>query len=144
MLRVEWDKEKDEINRRKHRIGFETAKLVFDDPNCLTSVERVEDGEERWHAIGVSNMPKLSEKQREDILAMTGQRDEDIDYSDLPPVREIPANAVRGRFYRGRAIYLTDELHAYLSTIAMRRGVSLNDLVNNVLSQEVAMVEALK
>ena len=52
MLRFEWDKEKDEINRRKHRIGFETAKLVFDDPNCLTFVERVEDGEERWHAIG--------------------------------------------------------------------------------------------
>lgn len=35
------------------RIGFETAKLVFDDPNCLTFVERVEDGEERWHATGV-------------------------------------------------------------------------------------------
>jgi hypothetical protein len=89
-------------------------------------------------------MPKLSEKQREDILAVNGQRDEDIDYSDIPPVREIPANAVRGRFYRGHAIYLTDELHAYLSTIAMRRGVSLNDLVNTVLSQDVAMVEALK
>jgi uncharacterized DUF497 family protein len=26
---------------------------VFDDPNCLTFVERVEDAEERWHAIGV-------------------------------------------------------------------------------------------
>src|ERR1039457_6424593 len=91
-----------------------------------------------------SNMPELSEKQREDILAVTGQRDEDIDYSDIPPVREIPANAIRGRFYRGRAIYLTDELHAYLSTIAVRRGVSLDDLVNNVLSKEVAIVEALK
>lgn len=52
MLRFEWDEEKDEINRRKHRIGFETAMLVFDDPNCLTFVERVDDGEERWHAIG--------------------------------------------------------------------------------------------
>src|ERR1700693_3013737 len=41
MLRFEWDKEKDEINRRKHRIGFDTAKLAFDDPNCLTFVERV-------------------------------------------------------------------------------------------------------
>ena len=79
-------------------------------------------------------MPKLSEKQDEDILAITGQRDEDIDYSDIPPIREIPADAVRGRFYRGHA----------LSNIAMRRGVSLNDLVNNVLSQEVARVEALK
>lgn len=51
MLRFEWDEEKDIINRRKHRIGFETAKLVFDDPGCLTFVERVESGEERWHAI---------------------------------------------------------------------------------------------
>ena len=91
-----------------------------------------------------SNMPKLSDRKREDILAVTSQRDEDIDYSDIPPIREIPANAVRGRFYRGNAIYLSDELHAYLSTIAMRRGVSLNDLVNNVPSKEVAIVEALK
>ena len=89
-------------------------------------------------------MSKLSDRQREDILAVIGQPDKDIDYSDIPPIREIPANAVRGRFYRGHAIYLTDELHAYLSTIAMRRGVSLNDLVNNVLSKEVAIVETLK
>jgi len=59
-----------------------------------------------------SNMAKLSQTQREDVLAVSGQRDEDIDYSDIPPIREIPANAVRGRFYRGHAIYLTDELHA--------------------------------
>ncbi len=89
-------------------------------------------------------MPKLSEEQRDDILAIAGQRDEDIDYSDIPPVREIPPNAVRGKFYRGHAVYLTDELHAYLSTVAMRRGVSLDDLVNNVLSKEVAIAEALK
>jgi len=50
--RFEWDGHKDEINRRKHGIAFETAKLVFDDPNCLTFIDRIEDGEERWHAIG--------------------------------------------------------------------------------------------
>ena len=55
MLRFEWDQEKEITNRRKHRIGFETAKLVFDDPGCLTFVERVEGGEERWHAIGIVN-----------------------------------------------------------------------------------------
>jgi hypothetical protein len=31
-----------------------------------------------------------------------------------------------------------------LSNIGIRRGVSHNDLVNNVLSQEVALAEALK
>ena len=33
-------------------MDFETAQLVFDDPFCVTFVERVTDGEERWHAIG--------------------------------------------------------------------------------------------
>ena len=89
-------------------------------------------------------MSNLSDRQREDILAVSAQRDEDIDYSDIPPVREIPANAVRGRFYRGPAVYLTDELHTYLSAAAVRKGVSLSDLVNNLLSKEVAIVEALR
>jgi uncharacterized DUF497 family protein len=26
---------------------------VFDDPFCVSIVERVEDGEERWHTIGM-------------------------------------------------------------------------------------------
>jgi uncharacterized protein len=51
-MRIEWDQAKNEINQAKHGIDFETAKLVFDDPCCVTFVERVTDGEERWHAIG--------------------------------------------------------------------------------------------
>jgi hypothetical protein len=51
-MRVEWDEAKNEINRRKHGIKFETAQLVFDDPCCVTFVERPTDGEQRWHAIG--------------------------------------------------------------------------------------------
>jgi len=34
------------------RCHFETAEFVFADPCCVTSIERVTDGEERWHAIG--------------------------------------------------------------------------------------------
>jgi len=51
-VRVEWDRAKNETNRTKHGIDFETAQLIFDDPFCITFVERVTDGEERWHAIG--------------------------------------------------------------------------------------------
>ena len=36
----------------KHGISFETAALVFEDPNRLLFVERIENREERWHAIG--------------------------------------------------------------------------------------------
>jgi uncharacterized DUF497 family protein len=51
-VRIEWDPAKNEINRTKHGIDFETAQLVFDDPCCVTFVERVTNGEERWQAIG--------------------------------------------------------------------------------------------
>jgi uncharacterized protein len=51
-MRIEWDQAKNQTNKTKHGIDFETAQLVFDDPSCVTFVERVTDGEERWHAIG--------------------------------------------------------------------------------------------
>jgi uncharacterized DUF497 family protein len=51
-MRIEWGKAKNDTNRIKHGIDFETAQLIFDDPFCITFVERVTDGEERWHAIG--------------------------------------------------------------------------------------------
>lgn len=49
---MEWDDAKNEANLRKHGIDFGTAQLVFDDPCCITFVERVTGGEERWHAVG--------------------------------------------------------------------------------------------
>ncbi len=51
-MKIEWDQAKNEINKAKHGIDFDTAQLVFDDPFCITFVERVTDGEERWYAIG--------------------------------------------------------------------------------------------
>jgi uncharacterized DUF497 family protein len=51
-MQVEWDKAKNQTNKTKHAIDFETAQLIFDDPFCITFVERVADGEVRWQAIG--------------------------------------------------------------------------------------------
>ena len=51
-MRFEWDDDKNESNQRKHGISFETAALVFEDPDRLLFIERIEEGEERWHAIG--------------------------------------------------------------------------------------------
>jgi hypothetical protein len=52
MLRFEWDPQKAASNFRKHGISFEIATHVFDDPFVLSSIERIEHGEERWQAIG--------------------------------------------------------------------------------------------
>ena len=53
-MRFEWDPEKDAGNQRKHDgIGFAVAALVFNDPDVRFRRDRVVDGEQRCHAIGV-------------------------------------------------------------------------------------------
>jgi uncharacterized protein len=52
MVRFEWDLNKAASNLRKHGVTFQTALLVFADPDALVLQDRVEDGEERWLAIG--------------------------------------------------------------------------------------------
>jgi uncharacterized DUF497 family protein len=52
MLNFEWDERKNRANKKKHGVDFETAQLVFDDSICVNFVERIIDGEQRWHAIG--------------------------------------------------------------------------------------------
>jgi uncharacterized protein len=48
-----WDVRKDRLNRRKHRISFETALHVFDDPYHVTTQDREVHGEPRWQTIGM-------------------------------------------------------------------------------------------
>ena len=54
MLYFQWDDRKNRANEKKHSVDFEEAQLVFDDPLCVTFLERVIDGEQRWHAIEIS------------------------------------------------------------------------------------------
>lgn len=52
-MRVEWDEGKSRRNTVKHRVSFETARLVFDDPYVLSIQDRVVEGEERWQSVGM-------------------------------------------------------------------------------------------
>jgi uncharacterized DUF497 family protein len=52
-MRFEWDEVKNRRNLEKHKISFETARLVFDDPHSRSIQDRVVDGEERWQTIGM-------------------------------------------------------------------------------------------
>ena len=55
---VEWDDEKNEINKREHEgMSFELAQLVFADPNRLERLDRSENNksrEERWQTLGMA------------------------------------------------------------------------------------------
>lgn len=52
LMRFEWDRTKAAANIKKHRISFETAARVFADPFVLIEQDRIEDGEQRWQAVG--------------------------------------------------------------------------------------------
>lgn len=51
-LKFSWDEDKNRSNYRKHGVFFETAALVFDDPDFVMIPDRMIDGEERWHTVG--------------------------------------------------------------------------------------------
>jgi hypothetical protein len=54
-LIIEWDANKDRANFRKHRVSFEEAKTLFNDPLLITFPDEYHsDSEERYVSIGCS------------------------------------------------------------------------------------------
>lgn len=59
-LIFEWDERKAQANLRKHKISFEEAKTVFDDPFLLTFPDRKHsESEERYINIGTSQKGRI-------------------------------------------------------------------------------------
>jgi hypothetical protein len=90
----------------------------------------------------------LSAEQAQRIRALEALQavgDDDIDFSDIPEIREIPPGAVRGlsNVPRIEPVYLDRELQIRLSAIAVRKGVSLSDLVSQLLRKEIEIAEVL-
>jgi len=52
-----WDERKNRSNRRDHKVSFEIAELVFDDPLAVTLRDPFHD-EERWRTIGSPSTSK--------------------------------------------------------------------------------------
>ncbi|MES9844884.1 MAG: BrnT family toxin [Candidatus Sedimenticola sp. 6PFRAG5] len=51
-MRIDWDENKNRLNKANHQVSFETAQHVFDDPHHLSVQDRHVDGEERWQTLG--------------------------------------------------------------------------------------------
>ena len=56
----EWDENKAKSNLRKHKIGFEEAQTIFDDPFLITFADEFHSlDEERLISIGLSNTNRV-------------------------------------------------------------------------------------
>jgi uncharacterized protein len=51
-MKFEWDPEKARKNLTRHSLSFEIAIRVWEDPLHVIAPDRVEEGEQRWRAIG--------------------------------------------------------------------------------------------
>ncbi len=51
-MKFTWDENKNKRNIRDHKLSFEVAQFVYDDPLHISRQDRVENGEERWQTIG--------------------------------------------------------------------------------------------
>jgi uncharacterized protein (DUF4415 family) len=57
-------------------------------------------------------MSKLSAEQQKHLRALAARPDREIDLSDIPEIRELPSDAVIGKFYRPRKTSVTIRLDA--------------------------------
>lgn len=55
-MKFEWDDNKNQINKIKHKVGFEKAATVFSDFEALTIFDnKHSDEEDRWISLGRAN-----------------------------------------------------------------------------------------
>lgn len=51
-MKFDWDDEKARSNLSKHGIAFDVGMKVFDDPDAISGIDRVVEGEMRWRTVG--------------------------------------------------------------------------------------------
>ena len=94
----------------------------------------------------------LSEDQKAVLVDMAAKQlagdDSDIDYSDIPPLTDSQlARVIKGKFLFGGSrfpVFLEPGVLDRLTEIAARKGMVVNDLVNDVLKRELATADALR
>jgi len=83
--RYVWDNNKNELNQRKHKLSFETASLVFDDPFHIEEFDENNSiFEERFNVTGsvtglINNaLVTVSVVYRGDLIRIFSAREADI------------------------------------------------------------------
>ncbi len=80
-------------------------------------------------------MPKLSAEKRKQLQTLAARPDRDIDLTDIPEIREIPSDAVIGRFYRPKKTTVTIRLDADVVAWIKSSGGGYQTRINSYLRQ---------
>jgi uncharacterized protein (DUF4415 family) len=80
-------------------------------------------------------MPKLSAEKRKELQTLAARPDREIDLTDIPEIREIPSDAVIGRFYRPKKTTVTIRLDADVVAWIKASGHGYQTRINAYLRQ---------
>ena len=150
LTRFEWDAAKAVANLRKHGVSFEMAMRVFADPFALTRPERptekkgdVMSKKSVKREVELANLPPLSAKQKAELAALAARREEEVDYSDTPPLsEEFWKNAERGKFYKPTKTSTTVRIDSDVLAWLRSQGKGYQSRINAILRRE--MLSSLK
>lgn len=80
-------------------------------------------------------MAKLSNEKRKQLRELAKRPDSEIDCSDIPEIREIPSDAVIGKFYRPKKTSVTLRLDADVVAWLKASGEGYQTRINGYLRQ---------
>ncbi|MBY0572860.1 MAG: hypothetical protein K2P84_04205 [Undibacterium sp.] len=68
---------------------------------------------------------------------------------DELPVQVDFSKGVRGKFYHANTklnlpVYLDEEVQAFLSALASKKGVEMSDIANDLLKKDIALLDVLR
>jgi uncharacterized protein (DUF4415 family) len=82
-------------------------------------------------------MPRLSAEKRKQFKELAARSDREIDLSDIPEIREIPSDAVIGKFYRPKKEIVTIRLDADVLAWLKASGGGYQTRINSFLRQQM-------
>jgi len=78
-------------------------------------------------------MPRLSAEKRKKLEKLAARPDREIDLSDIPEIREIPSDAVIGKFYRPKKETVTIRIDSDVLAWLKASGSGYQTRINNFL-----------
>ena len=78
-------------------------------------------------------MPRLSPEKRKKPRKLAARPDREIDLTDIPEIREIPSDAVIGKFYRPKKTTVTIRLDADVVAWMKASGEGYQTRINALL-----------
>ena len=80
-------------------------------------------------------MPKLTAEKRKELLRLAKMPDSRLDLSDIPEIKNIPSDAVIGKYYRPKKTSVTIRLDADVLAWLKATGEGYQTRINTYLRQ---------